>query len=68
MTEYSGEPRLITLTYVLKHTGRTARGGGTQQRGRQRGKMCPRDGRAKSNWRARNENEEDGRGESGEED
>lgn len=28
VTEYSAEPRLITLTYVLKHTGRTARGGG----------------------------------------
>lgn len=26
MTEYSGEPRLIRLTYVLKHTGRRAGG------------------------------------------
>lgn len=40
MTEYSAEPRLITLTYVLKHTGRTARGGGARSNVDGGGERC----------------------------
>lgn len=40
VTEYSAEPRLITLTYVLKHTGRTARGGGARSNVEGGGERC----------------------------